>query len=130
MTKAATAFFGAVCAALLPACQHTAPPSVETTAPVTGEAVSLHEARLLGKLVWFDTARKHGVMRLHTTHVPKAGDLVESRGDAFRPSARWEVTALRHGESIGLRLLEGNPAEGDLMTASPHTDPDGPDPGS
>ncbi|MCC5808237.1 MAG: hypothetical protein JJU00_18060 [Opitutales bacterium] len=117
----------------LTACAGTGTDPAPTAAEPAGppETVLL-DVHTLGALVWFDPARGHGVMRLYTSGPVRAGTEVETRDDAFRITARWEVTPLRYGESIGLRWIEGSgsPAVGEAVTFSPRTDPDGPDPGS
>ncbi len=120
------------CVLILAACAGTgdAPRSGGTSARAGPPETVLLDTRTLGALAWFDPARGHGVMRLYTSRPPEPGTRVETRGDSFRVTARWEVTPLRYGESIGLRLLEGTPAAGDAVTVSPHTDPDSPHPGS
>ncbi len=120
------------CVLALAACAGTGetPPVPVDRASVGPAETVLLDTRTLGALVWFDPARGHGVMRLYTTGPPQPGTLTESRDDAFRVTARWEVTPLRYGESVGLQLIDGAPAVGDTVTVSPHTDPDNPDHGS
>ncbi|MCC5838970.1 MAG: hypothetical protein JJT96_02510 [Opitutales bacterium] len=110
----------ALCLAVLPACQ--APGTTADTRPAAGPRMGPFEGRLLdmeilGRLLWLDADRGIGVMEFtHPRFDPAPGLRLHSYDpENLARTGTWEISAHQQSAAIGLRLVSGNPAVGDVL---------------
>jgi hypothetical protein len=117
----AAILLAALSLAALPACQSSGPPADAPTT-TTGPRMGPFEGRLLdmeilGRLLWLDAERGIGVMEFsHPRFDPAPGRRLHSyHPETLARTGEWEISAYQQSAAIGLRLLSGNPAAGDVL---------------